>query len=748
MMKRCMAFLGGILICLALVGCSKTTEQDPSSNVASQVHETGSRVTATKNAQEYDATPIEVENSFYNVKFMGGFLYAWGDNMQLFEIDRIDPVNGAAEYFFNVDQEIEETEGEQQRFLYCYDIGKTGGGTAVVSIQYEDVTKYYLTQFDEKGNFKKNTEIEKGAEFLHLSPAEPAHMAVDDQGNVLLLSKDVVMISSEGKKIAQLSVDNGMTYESPVRTMSGEIWIYCRKGNLASFGIQKANFSKGTLEDLQNVPEEIMGIGAITGEDATYEALAYDLYKVMGYDKSQDAWVILLQLADYGINGSKNRSVGKLGEQFVVIDWSGAATLLAPRSEEAPKKETIVIATTKRYSRLDDLMAAYNKSQNRYVVKVVEYAANAQSSLEYQDPVNRMMADVLAEDPPDLFDLKDFSLMPALTPHWQDMLEKEYIEDLGPYLDQSAKLSRDEYDEKVLAMWSHQGKIAALPTGFMLTTVLVNAEDFEGRYGWTVEEMIAYDKAHPKTELINGATSGTILYLCTYNNVKDFVDFEKKETHFDTPEFREILKYAASYPAGDYSIWYTAEERLISVQILYGLMNIQYFQNVKFEGHAQIIGFPTVDGTPVSSMDMDIDGCAFAICKRSSKKDAAWDFIEFTQDYLMEDTERYLDGFGGFPARKKVLDKVLAEISDEDGRFSTKKGKVRINGSYSYHPFTDEEKALFDKMVESATTPTPDTRMVWNILDEETKTYFQGQKSIDQTIDAIQSRVQLYLMEN
>ena len=442
-----------------------------------------------------------------------------------------------------------------------------------------------------------------------------------------------------------------------------------------------------------------------------------------------------------------------MGEQFVVVDWSGAATLLAPRSEEEPKKETIVIATTKRYSRLDDLMAAYNKSQNRYVVKVVEYAANAQSSLEYQDPVNRMMADVLAEDPPDLFDLKDFFLMPALTPHWQDMLEKEYIEDLGPYLDQSAKLSRDEYDEKVLAMCMHQGKIAALPTGFMLTTVLVNAEDFEGRYGWTVEEMIAYDKAHPKTELINGATSGTILYLCTYNNVKDFVDFEKNEAHFDTPEFREILKYAASYPSGDYLISYAAEERLISVQVLYGLMLIQYFQNMKFDGHAQIIGFPTVDGTPVSSMDMDLDGCAFAICKRSNRKEAAWDFIEFAQDYLIaeSDMDKYLTGFGGFPARKKVLDKLLTEVSDEDGVFSAEKRERAAmlgGGGYTYYPFSEEEKALFYQMVESATTATPDTRMVWNILDEETKTYFQGQKSIDQTIDAIQSRVQLYLMEN
>ena len=747
-MKKLMLFLGGFLTCLALAGCSKGEGQGPSSDARPQSQETQSKVTAAKNAQEYDATPMTTENSLLNAKFLGGFVYGWGINLQLFEIDRIDPKEGTSECFFHVEQDMEETDGELQRFLYCYDLDPSGGGTAVVSIQYEDTTKYYLTQFDEKGNFKKNTEIEKGAEFLHLSPAEKSDMAVDYDGNVLLLSKDVVMISSEGKKVAQFSVDEGTSYASPIRTMSGELWIYCQKWNVASFGILKADFSKGSLEEIKNVPKEIRGIGAITGEDKTYEALAYDGYKVMGYDKSQDEWVILVQLADYGINGGKNTRVGKMGEQFVIIGFGGAATLLTPRSENAPKKETIVIATTQRYSRLDDLMAAYNKSQDRYVVKVIEYAANAQSTLEYQDPVNRMMADVLADDPPDLFDLKDFFLLPMLTPHWQDMLEKEYIEDLGPYLDQSKKLSRDEYDEKVLAMCMHQGKLAALPTGYMLTTMLVDSNDFGGRYGWSVKEMIAYDKAHPKMELIKDATSGTILYLCTYYSMKDFVDFEKKETHFDSQEFREILEYAASYPAGDYSIWYTAEERLVNVQILYGLMNIQYFQNVKFEGHAQIIGFPTGDGSPVSGMDMDVDGCAFAICKRSSKKDAAWDFIEFAQDYLMEDTERYLDGFGGFPARKKVLDKVLAEISDEDGRFSTKKGKVRINGSYSYHPFTDEEKALFDKMVESATTPTPDTRMVWNILDEETKTYFQGQKSIDQTIDAIQSRVQLYLMEN
>ncbi len=171
-MKKLMLFLGGFLTCLALAGCSKGEGQGPSSDARPQSQETQSKVTAAKNAQEYDATPMTTENSLLNAKFLGGFAYGWGINLQLFEIDRIDPKEGTSECFFHVEQDMEETDGELQRFLYCYDLDPSGGGTAVVSIQYEDTTKYYLTQFDEKGNFKKNTEIEKGAEFLHLSPAE------------------------------------------------------------------------------------------------------------------------------------------------------------------------------------------------------------------------------------------------------------------------------------------------------------------------------------------------------------------------------------------------------------------------------------------------------------------------------------------------------------------------------------------------------------------------------------------------
>jgi ABC-type glycerol-3-phosphate transport system substrate-binding protein len=746
---RLVAAVAALLLCLLLSSCLGKGKQGATEDQTEQTMtmDGQSKITEMILAKEYDVKTFTLANSLGVVtRFANGAIYGWGDNLQLFEIDRISAEDGSSECFFNLFNELEGAGDSEQAFLYCFDLTKTGG-VGLVSVRTEDATTFYLTEFDENGNFKKNTEIENGAEFLSVSPSTQVDMAVDGEGNVVVLSKDMVLISAKGKKIAQIPIAQNGEYKTPVRTASGDVWLWHRMAS--GLGVQRVDFSKGSLEDVENLPKELRGLGSIIDDDGECDALVFDEFKIMEYDKVQNAWIATVEFAQYGIKGLQVIRAGKTGDKYVILTRDRETIVLSPRAEDAPKKETVILATTKRYERLDNLAAEYNKSQDRYVLKIVEYAADAASSLEYQDPVNRMMVDMLGEDSPDLFDLRDFFLMSGLTPHWQDMLEKDYIEDLMPYLEKSAKLGREQYEEKALAMCMHQGRLAALPTGYMLTTLLVDREAF-GEYGWSVKEMIAYDKAHPKTELIKDANSSKALYLCLYYNIADFVDFEKKETHLDSPEFQEILEYAASYPPGEQWIQYTAEERLVNMQLLYGIVNIQQFQNTKYEGHAQIVGFPSMDGKSVTGMDMDIDGCAFAICTRSKKKEAAWDFIEFTQGYLQGgDMDRYLGGFGGFPARKDTMNAILSELSDEDGPLSVEKGKkaASYGSSYAYYPFSAEEKALWEKMLETSVTQTPDTRMVWSIIEEETRPYFQGQKGLSQTIDAIESRVRLYLLE-
>ncbi len=67
---------------------------------------------------------------------------------------------------------------------------------------------------------------------------------------------------------------------------------------------------------------------------------------------------------------------------------------------------------------------------------------------------------------------------------------------------------------------------------------------------------------------------------------------------------------------------------------------------------------------------------------------------------------------------------------------------------YEYHPVTEEETAalLYLMDTDQAASPMDDT--LWRIIVEEAGPYFQGQKTVEDTAAAIQSRAGVYLKEN
>lgn len=66
---------------------------------------------------------------------------------------------------------------------------------------------------------------------------------------------------------------------------------------------------------------------------------------------------------------------------------------------------------------------------------------------------------------------------------------------------------------------------------------------------------------------------------------------------------------------------------------------------------------------------------------------------------------------------------------------------------YVQEPLSDEETGKFYKLIEEAEATDSRNKLIFSIIEEEAEGYFAGQKSLDEVIKVIQSRVSLYLNE-
>ena len=151
--------------------------------------------------------------------------------------------------------------------------------------------------------------------------------------------------------------------------------------------------------------------------------------------------------------------------------------------------------------------------------------------------------------------------------------------------------------------------------------------------------------------------------------------------------------------------------------------------------------------------------CCYAITSKSKVKDGAWAFIEST---LSGEGENY--GFG-FPNNRSRLEQMVEDelnveyvkdangelVLDENGDPIPEGGSHGIgygNWEYYYRVPTREEVDMILDLLEGAKPVSGGDTKILSIINEEAEAFFQGQKSVEDVADIIQSRINVYVNEN
>lgn len=419
-------------------------------------------------------------------------------------------------------------------------------------------------------------------------------------------------------------------------------------------------------------------------------------------------------------------------------------------------------------------IAYFNRTNDDYIISAVSYADN-NDTFDYDAAITKFNNELIAGNIPDIILLYNQRIFDSHT-------KKGLFTDLYSLIDNDPDLSRDSFLPNILAALETDGKLCKMAVGFNVTTYAAKTSLVGSAKSLTFYEANKLVLGLPEgAELTNdGDTQMNFLRMALrYNN---FTDYENGTCNFDSPEFKEILETAKTYPAEiDYrSIDYI--EREFAVQndkaLLYSAYPSDFdtFSRIKkgiIGEDITFVGFPNNDGAN-GSLNIDT---IIAISEKSQLKEGAWEFIksalndivieeeyEIFNPYAKANTEsitekrwcmnRLYNMGMGFPVLVSDLEHlgtqavIPLKTFNENGEIVPQENIYSVNGvEIRTETPTPEEVQEFIAYLSSVENFYKYDRNVDRIVEEEASSFFAGVKSVDETAQLIQSRVSVYMNE-
>lgn len=381
---------------------------------------------------------------------------------------------------------------------------------------------------------------------------------------------------------------------------------------------------------------------------------------------------------------------------------------------------------------MEELIAAYNQQSEAYTVQIIDYYDEEKG---YDDSLTAMQLDIVRGQAPDILSLSGID--------YYTWAEKGILEDLYSYMDGDEELGRDAFVSSVLEANAVEGKLYAIGTHFNLMTLCGKTSIVGEKTGYSVTEMLEMLKGCGRDQsaiLGFGADEPLLKTLCTFS-MNDFVDWDGGTCDFTSDYFKDILEFCKSYQSPELSgTMYQAvhqDEVLLLLQMFNRVGDYQLVTEL-FGEPVTCVGFPVAGGGSGTLANML---GSYGINSAAANKEACWDFLK----YMLENYK----GYGGFPLLQRRFDEDMREAMEDDSETEPVAKAVyndRTNSLVVYAA-TQEQVDAFKALVASADRPYQYHTAIMDIIQEEADNYFNGRKSLDDTVAVIQSRVGILVAE-
>lgn len=692
-------------------------------------------------------------------------------------------IYGSYTYRYNPPADLAE---DDSMYNY-YEEGENKTGLLHLDADGKEIKRIEFSQTDENGNS------------FYVSS-----FFVDNSGNVYLSDwQSVYIYDQDGNK--KTTVDLGENGGDLCELKAGVVGVSYYKNDEA-----KPEESGRVFQEIDPATGKLTG-DTVKLPDVAYSFFpgddVYDIYydyngNIYGYKFDTDTKDKVIDWIECDINSNNINSYSILPDGRVIAFESSyddqaqknnMQLIVMTRVDAASVVNKTVLTFACMYLdwNMRDAIVKFNRASNTHRIVVRDYS-EYNTDDDYNAGIQKLNTEMLSGKLPDMIDINTYS-MPV-----EQYAAKGFLTDLYELIDADADLSREDFVQPVLkALESADGKLYQLPSTFAVSTAIA-LDKVAGDYDtWNLAAV-----KDAMTKLQDGAsvfdvyrTKSDILQTCISRNIDAFVDWENGSAHFDSDEFKALLEFANQFP--ETYDWEnatdeendSAQNRMNSGKQLMTDMYVSSFEDMLyqltgFNGGVKFVGYPSEDGT--SNHAFQIDG-AIAISSTCADKTAAWNFMK---QFLTED---YQSGSNvwNFPINQKAFDQKMKDamteeyqtdengnvVKDENGNpiripkmtyYTTDAGGgvafaattetaastvviggsgVNEDGSISIYAMSQEQADQILDLINATTAVYGYDESILNIISDEAAAYFAGEKSLDDTANMIQSRVNLYVAE-
>ncbi|MCI8801150.1 extracellular solute-binding protein [Acetatifactor muris] len=429
-----------------------------------------------------------------------------------------------------------------------------------------------------------------------------------------------------------------------------------------------------------------------------------------------------------------------------------------------PEKTILTYATMGLDWNMRKRIIAFNKSSEKYRIEIREYG-QMNTGADNSAGLTKLNMDLSTGNAPDLLDMGALPI--------RQYSAKGLLEDLWPYIEKDREIGRERLMEKVFQAAEQDGKLYQIFETFAIQTV-AGAKDVVGdRKSWTLAELQAAKAQMPEGCAVFGQydTKESMLQTVLLQNMNHFVDWNNGKCSFDSDSFKALLEFCNSFP-GNKEIQQVQDEdyeseasriinkkQMLAQFTLYDLGWTYQEYKAAFGGDFSLVGYPREDGSVGSSF---IHSSGLAMSSGCKDKEGAWSFMRQLLLPGLNDENNYAGMFRtnktDFEYQIKnamtpeyQVDENGNQVLDENGKpIPLPLGSMWISDDQEIklpRPSQDDYDR-FMELYNAIDSENYSDENITKIITEETAAYFAGDRSLDDIVRQIQSRVSLYVSEN
>ena len=389
---------------------------------------------------------------------------------------------------------------------------------------------------------------------------------------------------------------------------------------------------------------------------------------------------------------------------------------------EEPKTE-IILGDIGGASTLQEAVADFNGKNDGITIIIHDYCEE-----NISDGISCLYDDILTGKGPDIiiFSTDEMDV--------EVLTEKGAIENLIPYLEKSDVIGEEDIVDSAYQVLTADGGLYMLPTNFVLYTLITKEKWCSNKENFTFEEALRAVRECEEDPMISrdlflqeGAICGGYSGETEDNRLEQYIKIAEQLPQQAMFQTNDLLMREGKIP--------------FNLECIGDMQQYLYKKSVWGED-AVYTGFPGAEG---KGRIFIFDNC-FAINSQSAHKEEAWKFVE---SYFTEEGQKTIAPNWNFSILQDVLDQQLSDSRKQE-YYQTSDGKreklpiltYEIGGTYeNVYAAQDEDIQDVREMINNTKVMQRSDLPFIRITQEEALYYFNGEKSIEETVAAIRNKI-------